>query len=276
MDKFEAALPRLKESLGRASPVDFARAIMTTDTFPKTASRTVDAGGEVRVLGVAKGAGMISPDMATMLGFVLTDAEISAEDWRQIIKIAADSSFNRITVDGDTSTNDCVMGLANGASGVRPEGRLLDRAAAAVVEVCRDLAYMIVQDAEGGTKVARIKVFGARDARDAELAARAVGNSPLVKTALFGRDPNWGRIAAALGRSGAAFDPADTSISLAGVEIFKAGLPAVDDVDAATAGKLDGRDVDIEISLGSGGGEYVLLAGDLTHEYVSINADYRT
>jgi glutamate N-acetyltransferase/amino-acid N-acetyltransferase len=277
MDRLEAALPALKRSLGAAEPEDFARAIMTTDTFPKTASRAVDAGGEFLVLGIAKGAGMISPDMATMLAFIFTDAGVGAKDLADVLRGAVNLSFNRVTVDGDTSTNDCVLMLANGASGAEPVGAGRQEAfAGAVLEVCRDLAYMIVQDAEGGTKVARIAVSGAKDEREAELAARAVGDSPLVKTALFGKDPNWGRIAAALGRSGVSFEPGEVAISIAGVKVFEAGLPAVEDVDAALAGRLEDRDVDIEIVLGGGPGKYLLLASDLTREYVSINADYRS
>jgi len=276
LDRFEAAAPELAASKGQATPEDFARAIMTTDTFPKMASRAVDMGGEVRVMGFAKGAGMICPNMATMLGFVITDARVDHKTWRAIIREAADQSFNRITVDGDTSTNDCLMGLAGGASGAAPRGEGLKALQQAVTGVCQDLAYMIVQDAEGGTKVARIRVAGAKSGHEAELAARTVGNSPLVKTALFGCDPNWGRIAAALGRSGADFDPAETSIALAGVEIFKAGMPVTNDVDALMGGKMDARDISIDITLGRGPGEYELLASDLTHEYISINADYRT
>lgn len=278
LDLWAEAMPRLAQSLGRMEPEDAARAIMTTDTFPKLAQASVGIGGrEVRLLGLAKGAGMICPDMATLLGFVLCDAEVDAAWWRRALARAADRSFNRITVDGDTSTNDTLLGLANGAAeakaGTPAERKALEDA---LLEVCQSLAAMVVQDAEGGTKVARIQVSGAKSRKDAELAARAVGNSPLVKTALFGRDANWGRIVAAAGRSGANFDPRALVLEIGGVVVFREGQPAEGDLDARLAPIMAQRDIDIRLSLGHGRGEYVLLASDLTYEYVKINADYRT
>jgi len=276
LDKWEAALPELLKSLGKAGPDDVAKAIMTTDTVPKCAFCEASGyQGQVRVLGMAKGAGMICPDMATMLGFVICDARVEPDLWQETLSRAVEMSFNRITVDGDTSTNDCVLGLANGASGVDVKGDV-GPLAEAVTKVCQDLAYKIVADAEGGTKVMRIEVAGAKDQAQAEAAARAVGNSPLVKTALYGQDPNWGRIAAALGRSGAGFDSARVKIAIAGVVIFENGGPLDLDVDAVLGPRLTDRDILVEISLGSGPGTYVLLASDLTHEYVTINAKYRT
>ncbi len=280
LDRWRAAMPELSESLGKVGPMEFTRAIMTTDSFPKLAWATLrpddNVEREVRVLGVAKGAGMICPNMATMLGFIACDAEVEPGLWQDVLRQAVERSFNRITVDGDTSTNDCVLALANGASGVRigPDGRqaLLE----AVSEVCEALAYMIVQDAEGGTKVVRIHIVGALDDRQAELAARAVGNSPLVKTALFGRDANWGRIVAAVGRSGAEFNPDRVAMAIGGVTIFEGGAPKVGDIDGLLAAHMHQRDISIEVSLGDGPGEYTLLASDLTVEYVKINADYRT
>ena len=278
MDKWREAMPQIRESLGQATPLDAAKAIMTTDKFPKLASARMDAGDgrEVRVLGMCKGAGMICPNMATMLGFILTDAAVEPELWQEILAGCAAESFNRVTVDGDTSTNDCVMGLANGKSGVAVTREAMGPFVAAVDQVCQALAYMLVQDAEGGTKVARIEVQGAADDQDAELAARAVGNSPLVKTALFGKDPNWGRIAAALGRSGAKFDPDQVRIAIGGIVIFERGLPAPGDLRALLGGTLQRQDIPIDISLGTGEGAYVLLASDLTYEYIKINAEYTT
>ena len=207
--KWEAAMPALAENLETGTAELVARAIMTTDTVHKLAHASFEMpSGEVRLLGMCKGAGMISPNMATMLSFILCDADISAEAWQTMLADCVNLTINRITVDGDMSTNDCVMALANGASGVAIESEddyvALRKHLLAVLE---ELAYKIVMDAEGGTKVAFIQVSGARNDSDAEKVARAVGNSPLVKTALFGSDPNWGRIICAAGYSGAEFKP---------------------------------------------------------------------
>lgn len=290
MNRWKKAMSALTESLGKAGPMDVARAIMTTDTFPKVAWGRVEAGdeasagacreagcGEVRLLGMAKGAGMISPNMATMLGFVICDAGVDPAWWQATLAECADQTFNRVTVDGDTSTNDCLLAMANGASGVRIESEGAREALReALMGVCRDLAYMIIQDAEGGTKVVRITVTGARDQGQAELAARAVGTSPLVKTALFGQDANWGRIVAAVGRSGADFSPDDLVLKIGQVTVFKAGCPVPGDLDGLLAPVMKRQDIDILVSLGQGPGEYTLLASDLTVEYIRINADYRS
>jgi glutamate N-acetyltransferase/amino-acid N-acetyltransferase len=278
LDKWRDAVPALKKSLGAAGPMEFARAIMTTDTFPKLAWGSLSVGGtEVRLLGMAKGSGMIAPNMATMLGFVLCDADVEPDSWQETLKACADVSFNRVTVDGDTSTNDCILALANGASGVRVSGREANAALKdALCEMLQALAYMIVQDAEGGTKVARITVSGARNDADADLAARAVGNSPLVKTALFGQDPNWGRIVCAVGRSGAEFDPDEVTLALGEIVIFEKGRPAQGDLDGILAPLMRKQDIDIRVSLGKGKGRATLLASDLSRDYVTINADYRS
>ncbi|MGM0645939.1 MAG: bifunctional glutamate N-acetyltransferase/amino-acid acetyltransferase ArgJ, partial [Thermodesulfobacteriota bacterium] len=254
MALWPGAAQGLKRSCARVGPLDAAKAMVTTDSFPKLVWRAVDiAGREVRFLGLAKGAGMICPNMATMLGFVLCDGAIDPAQWQTMLSQAVERSFNRITVDGDTSTNDCVLGLANGASGVPLSG---DTPAAqeALDAVCRELAYFIVQDAEGGTKVARIRVRGAADARDAEQAARTIAHSPLVKTALFGRDPNWGRIVAALGRSGAAVVPEKTSVAMGGLPLFENGVPVDVDLDSLLAPYLDRREVPVDVDLGIGQG----------------------
>jgi glutamate N-acetyltransferase/amino-acid acetyltransferase len=278
MDKWAAAAPQLGASLGKATAMDVAKAMMTTDTFPKLATRSVALpGGEVRVLGMCKGAGMISPNMATMLGFVLTDADVDPAAWRDILVHAADRSFNALTVDGDTSTNDTVLALAGGASRVAArDAKSLRLLRDAVTKVCQELSYRIVQDAEGGTKVAHITVTGAKSAAQAELAARTVGNSPLVKTALFGCDPNWGRIVAALGRSGADFEPEAVVLRIGGVLVFEKGQPSPEDLDALLAPCMRHQDVEIALDLGAGRGSFTLLASDLTKRYIEINADYRT
>ena len=276
MDLWPQAVRGLRTSAGQAGPLDAAKAIVTTDSFPKIAWRSVTVGGrEIRILGLAKGAGMICPNMATMLGFVLCDGAIEPQLWQTMLARAADRSFNRITVDGDTSTNDCVLGLANGASDVT-----VDTATPGFQEaleaVCRDLAYFIVQDAEGGTKVVRIHVRGATSDQDAEQAARTIAHSPLVKTALFGRDPNWGRIVAALGRSGATVAPESTSVWMGGLPLFENGVPVDADLDSLLAPYLDRREVPLEIDLGLGDKSAEVLTSDLTLDYVRINAEYRT
>ena len=277
LEKWEKAVPELKRTLGQTEPVQVARAIMTTDTFPKLSWKRLDLrDGQITFLGLAKGAGMICPDMATMLGFVLCDAQIDGNWWREALKMAVDASFNAITVDGDTSTNDCVFALANGASGVSVGQDEEDMIREALKSICQDLAYQIVQDAEGGTKVIHIHVAGAKNKTQAELVARTIGHSPLVKTALYGQDPNWGRIVAALGRSGAEFNPDQVEVRIAGITIFVQGQPVNMDIDNIMARHLRKQDVHIQVSLGEGDGEYTLLSSDLTEEYVRINACYRT
>lgn len=278
LDTWKAAVPDLLDGLGQAGPSRAARAIMTTDTFPKLAWSSLSTpSGEVRVLGMAKGSGMIAPNMATMIGVLLCDADVGSLWWHEAVAACADASFNSVTVDGDTSTNDCVLALANGASEVAidsAEGR--QELLAVMMEVCQALAYMIVQDAEGGTKIIRIKVKGAADNAQAELAARAVGHSPLVKTAMFGEDANWGRIVCAIGRSGAAFDPSQVSVAVGGIPVFTKGIPAGGDLDGLLAPHMRRGEIPVDIELGDGPGRYVLLASDLSYDYVKINADYRS
>ena len=260
-----------------ASPIDAARAITTTDTFPKLCMRRMEcAAGSIRITGLAKGAGMICPDMATMLAFVCTDAAVPSGAWGEMLTAAAEESFNRISVDGDTSTNDCLAGLANGASGIRPEGEELEHFRELLAEVCRELSYMIVQDAEGGTKILDIRVSGAVNDREADLAVRSVAHSPLVKTAMYGLDPNWGRIVAALGRSGASFDPPSLSLSLSGVPLLEKGQPTTSDVDGLLAGVMQRQEIRIHADLGRGDGSSRILTSDLSTEYVRINSEYRS
>lgn len=277
MDKWANAMPGLSASLGQVDAIAFARSIMTTDAYPKLAWAEVGGGKkDIRILGIAKGAGMIQPNMATMLGFILCDAAVEAKTWQDMLKKAVDLSFNAITVDGDTSTNDTVYALANGAAGFEISRSGRNELQQALNGVCEKLAKLIVADAEGGTTTLRIRVHGAKSDAEAEKAARTVGNSPLVKTAFYGKDANWGRIVAALGRSGAAFDPMDVVLGIAGVTIFRDGEPVRFDFDSVLAAPLRGKEIALDVSLGSGRGEFVLYASDLTHEYVSINADYRS
>ena len=278
MDKWNAAMPALGENLESGTPEDVAKAIMTTDTVHKLAHAAFELDGrEVRILGMAKGAGMISPNMATMLSFICCDADVSAEAWQTMLVDCVNLSINRVTVDGDTSTNDCVLALANGASGVAVESEVdYVELRKHLLKVLEELAYQIVMDAEGGTKVAFIQVSGAPTDGDAELVARAVGNSPLVKTALFGSDPNWGRIVCAAGYSGADFDPDALVLKIGGVLVFRNGTPEPGDMDDLLGPIMQERDVVIHLDLGDGPGSSMLLASDLTKEYVAINADYRT
>jgi glutamate N-acetyltransferase/amino-acid N-acetyltransferase len=279
MGAWERALPALSDNLGRTTRLeDFASAIMTTDAFPKYSRRSLRIAGEdnIGLAGVAKGAGMICPDMATMLSVVLCDAVMDPDDWRNVFAQAVAASFNRVSVDGDTSTNDTVYGLANGASGVRISGGGLGILEKALTDMLKELAYMLVKDGEGATKVMHIRVVGAANDADAERAARAVGGSQLVKTAMYGKDANWGRVICALGRSGADFRPEDVVFEFCGIKLFSNGEPAGAALENLVAAGLEKRDLHMELRLGCGPGEYLLLASDLSHEYVSINSEYRS
>ncbi|QJT09194.1 bifunctional glutamate N-acetyltransferase/amino-acid acetyltransferase ArgJ [Oceanidesulfovibrio marinus] len=280
MGKWRDAAPKLAESVGSCSAMDFTRAIMTTDAFPKLAWARVTGlpgngdGGPVHVLGIAKGAGMICPNMATMLSVVMTDAEVEPELLREILKESVDISFNRIVVDGDTSTNDTVFLLASGAAGARVERENKAVLAEAVAEVCQALAYMIAEDGEGATKVIRISVTGAKDTDDAEKVARTIAKSPLVKTAVYGKDPNWGRILCAVGYSGATFNPDHVSITMGNIPLFRNGQPVEGQAKLLLAPHMRRQDVEIGVDLGAGNGVYEVLASDLGHEYIRINAEY--
>ena len=278
MDLWRAAVPALAESLGTQDAEGFTRAFMTTDAFPKFVTRQVRlSGGEVRLAGMAKGAGMICPNMATMLSVVLTDAAVEREAWQDMFARAVAKTFNRVTVDGDTSTNDTVLGLANGASGVsaaaEQDARQLEDA---LTDVLGRLAHMLVKDGEGATKVMHISVCGAPSDADAEQVARTVAHSQLVKTAIYGQDANWGRIVAAVGRSGVAIDPDAVRLTLCGVERFRDGQPVNDHLEEQLAELLKGKDIEVGIELGDGHGVAAVHASDLSHDYVSLNADYRS
>ena len=277
MDAWTAAVPHLAAELGRYTAEDFAKAIMTTDAFAKLSGREVKLpGGVVRIIGMCKGAGMICPNMATMLCAVLTDAAVDAKDWQDMLSRAADKTFNRVSVDGDTSTNDTIYALANGAAGVPANAADLPLIEAGLTEVLAELAYMLVQDGEGATKVLHIEVTGAKTKADAEAVARTVGHSPLVKTAMYGADANWGRIVAAIGRSGADYEPDAISVHLGNILLFEKGEPTECDYDAVCGPLLKKSDVRIIINLNAGPAAYTFLASDLTHAYVDCNAAYRS
>jgi len=252
-----------------------SHAILTTDVGPKVAQAAFLLGGKRgRLVGVAKGAGMIHPNMATMLAFVMTDANVEAATLQRCLKSAVDQSFNSISVDGDTSTNDTVLLMASGKLGNTLHADLADFTRA-LDAVCRQLAWMIVRDGEGATRVMEIEITGARTERDAKLAAHAIATSPLVKTALHGGDPNWGRILAALGRSGARFSLKKISLRAASVTLVENGAPAsYREKDAARV--FSRERVPLHIDLGSGTARAVVLASDLGHDYVSLNTDYRS
>lgn len=263
-----------------------ARAIMTTDTVPKTAAvRVALSGGEIVVGGMAKGSGMIHPDMATMLAVLTTDARIGADALDRVLRRAVEGTFNRITVDGDTSTNDAVVLLASGASGVEVEDASdVDRFERALHAVCERLAKAIVRDGEGASRFVAIEVAGAASERDALTVARAIATSPLVKTAFAGGDPNWGRIVAAAGRSGVEVDPERMTLDVAAGEseadgpwlrLFERGMPAT--FEMTDAESIFGREsVRVRLGLGTGAAEACVWTCDLTDRYVAINAEYRT
>ena len=277
MDRWRAAMPELKANLGTRDAEGFTRAFMTTDAFPKYAVRAVTlSGGTVRLAGMAKGAGMICPNMATMLSVVLCDAEVEGAVWQAMFGRAVNATFNRVSVDGDTSTNDTVLGLANGASGVTASGDDAATLETALTDILGQLAHMLVKDGEGATKVMHIRVEGAASDAEAETIARTVGHSQLVKTAIYGKDANWGRIVAAVGRSGATVRPDALVLTLCGIERFRNGQPVNDDAEDRLYELLQGNDVDIHISLGVGQGAYTLLASDLSHDYVTLNSDDRS
>lgn len=269
VDLVEGTAARLVASL-RADGVDeFARAILTTDRFPKIAR--AEASG-ARVLGIAKGAGMFHPDMATMLAFLFTDAPLDAPTAGALLASAVARSFNEASVDGDTSTNDCVFLLASGRAGAPPLADL----STALTRVCDDLARLMVRDGEGANHAVELRVAGLASDDDARTVARTVATSLLVKTALFGRDPNWGRLLAAAGRSGVAFDPAVARIVVEGVEIVRGGVAVGGDAEARAAQKMTATEYAIDLVLGDGPGRARYLTSDVGHGYVDVNAGYRT
>ena len=276
MDKVRAGLPKAFAALGADQGPAAARAIMTTDISPKEAAATISVGGrEASIGGMCKGAGMIEPMMATMLGFVTTDAAVPAALLDRALREAVEQSFNAITVDGDSSTNDCVMLLASGASGVAVDESSYGAFAAGLTAVCRELALAIVRGGEGATKLVTVNVTGAASSAEARQAAKVIANSLLVKTAIHGGDPNWGRLICAAGRAGVAFDASRAAVTIGSLVLFKDGQPH-DELAPAAADYLKGTDLTIGVDLGSGAASSTVWTCDLSAEYVRINADYRT
>ena len=271
------ALPRLVDSLAEDRFSDVAHAIMTTDTRSKQAFGELRLRrGLIRIAGMTKGAGMIHPRMATTLAFVMTDANIPVANLRRMLRRANERSYSRLSVDGDTSTNDTLVLLANGASGVRPDPKEFAGVEEAVTVVAAMLARMIAQDGEGARKLITIEVEGAASEDAAARIARAIANSPLVKTAVAGSDPNWGRILCAAGYAGVAFDPAKVDIDMQGVRVCARGLAAPFD-EAALKKKLDAGECRIRLAIrGKGKGRARFWTCDFTEGYIRINASYRT
>ena len=285
MDAMEAGIT---EALARRSMTawpEAAKAIMTTDTVPKLVSRQVLVDGcRVQIAGIAKGAGMIAPNMATMLAFIGTDARIEQELLQTRFAEFADKTFNRVTVDGDTSTNDACILVATGASGVEIEAEVEDQASdlardfwRSLEEVMQTLARALIEDAEGGTKCVRVLVEGGRSAEESSRVARSVSESPLVKTALFAEDPNWGRVCMAVGNAGLTrLDQSLVDISIGEVTVMKAGMVSADYDEAAARRVMQEAEFTLRIHLGRGAFGAEMLTSDFSHEYVKINAEYRT
>ncbi|KIE41925.1 bifunctional glutamate N-acetyltransferase/amino-acid acetyltransferase ArgJ [Geobacter anodireducens] len=280
MERVRGGIPPLVEGLGSATLDQIAAAIMTTDTFPKLEARTGAAGGVgYTIAGIAKGAGMIMPNMATMLAFIVTDAAVDPQWLDRIFRRANDTSFNAITVDGDMSTNDTAIIMANGAAGtpVLSEGSEgAAEFAALLEEVLLSLAKLIVKDGEGATKFVEVTVKGARSDADAKRAAMAVANSCLVKTAFFGQDANWGRIFAAVGYSGADVAPDRAELFFDDVRMVQGGVFAGGDAEARGTGVLRKKEFTVTVDLHLGDGRATVYTSDLSYDYVKINADYRT
>jgi glutamate N-acetyltransferase/amino-acid N-acetyltransferase len=278
VDKIETAVPPLVQALAPGGFPDLAQAIMTTDTVPKMVEGRGRIGNRnFHVLGIAKGAGMIRPDMATLLCFVVTDAGATPETLQKVLQTAVDQSFNRITIDGDTSTNDTVLLLANGTSGA-----MLDTADAreafqkVLDDVLLQLAKRCVKDGEGATKLVEIRVRGARSAADARAVADSVAHSPLVKTALFGQDANWGRILGAAGRAGVPLEPDRLDLFFDDVQMVAGGKGCGKAVEKDATAVLHQPEFTITVDLNLGTGQAAVLTCDLSIDYVKINADYRS
>ncbi|MGE3342369.1 MAG: bifunctional glutamate N-acetyltransferase/amino-acid acetyltransferase ArgJ [Vicinamibacterales bacterium] len=277
LDKVRTGITAARASLSVDGSADATLAIMTTDPFPKSCAATYDSPrGRVTVGGITKGSGMIEPRMATMLGFLTTDAKVAPEVLQEALRRVSDETFNAITVDGECSTNDCVLLLASGASGIE----ITDPTDPALIEPLRavagHLAREIVRGGEGATKLVTIRVTGAASLADARLAARTIANSPLVKTAIHGGDPNWGRLVAAAGRSGAQFVLDNASVRIGDIDLFVNGVPFDERAEAASDVLMQ-KQMTINVDLGTGGAhEATMWTCDFSADYVKINAEYRT
>ena len=275
-DRITASLDTLKSKLSADSIVDAAEAIRTTDTFAKGAQSTVMINGEtVKIAGIAKGSGMIAPDMATMLVYIFTDAKISREDLQSVVSSLNEVTFNAITVDSDTSTSDTLLMAATGKSGVEVDAAN-EGFSAALHAVMQDLAHQVVRDGEGATKFIEINVTGAARSSDARTHAMAIANSPLVKTAIAGEDPNWGRIVMAIGKSGAQADRDLLSIRFGDILVAENGWVSPDYQEDDGASYMQKQEITINVDLGLGTASDTVWTCDLTHGYITINADYRS
>jgi glutamate N-acetyltransferase / amino-acid N-acetyltransferase len=276
IEKIRRGLPKAMASLGSDQGANAAQAIMTTDPFPKEAAARLTIGGrDITVGGMAKGSGMIEPMMATMLGFLTTDAAVPRPLLERALRDAVDDTFNAITVDGECSTNDCVMLLANGSSGATIDDSNYDVFAHALRAVCLRLALGIVRGGEGATKLITVAVTGAATPQEARRAAKAIANSPLVKTAVHGGDPNWGRLIAVAGRAGVAFELSKAAVRMGTTVLFENGRPH-DELAPEAAAYLQHKDILISVDLGAGTEASTVWTCDLSAEYVRINAEYRT
>lgn len=278
MDKITSGITEALAELKVEGLADAAQAILTTDLRPKTISVSFGPNDEYTLTGVAKGSGMIHPNMATMLAFLLTDAAVTTPVLQSLLGQVTDDTFNMISVDGDTSTNDSVLALANGAAGgeeISPGSALYAELAEAFTQVCTYLAKEIARDGEGATKLINIRVSGAVTKEQARIIARSVAASNLVKTAVYGADANWGRILCAAGYSGATFEPELVRVEIAGIEVFRDGQPILFNEAEATR-RLKLPEVELVLDLGQGDQEATAYSCDFTYDYVKINASYRS
>ena len=274
-DRVTAVISELQTRLDAAEIASAAKAIMTTDTYAKGASATIEIDGKtVSIAGIAKGSGMIAPDMATMLVYIFTDAIVEQSALQKMVSGHANHTFNCITVDSDTSTSDSLIVAATGASEVDATGNaaFLD----ALHAIMLDLAHQVVRDGEGATKFIEIEVTSAASDADAKVHSMAIANSPLVKTAIAGEDPNWGRVVMAVGKSGAAADRDRLSIRFGDVQVAKDGWRSPDYSEEVAAAHMKGENISIGVDIGIGEGRATVWTCDLTHEYIAINADYRS
>jgi glutamate N-acetyltransferase/amino-acid N-acetyltransferase len=274
-DRIAAKLSDLHSALSETAIADAAQAIMTTDTFPKGATRSISVGDKaVNIAGIAKGSGMIAPDMATMLVYIFTDAAISRATLQTMVSELNEQTFNCITVDSDTSTSDTLLVGATGASGVDVEDNSDFRGALHAVML--DLSHQVVRDGEGATKFVEVRVTGATSDSDAKTHAMAIANSPLIKTAIAGEDPNWGRVVMAIGKSGAPADRDKLTIQFGDILVANKGWRAPDYTEESGAAYMKNENIQLSVDLGLGNGSATVWTCDLTHGYITINADYRS
>lgn len=280
-EKITDALPKVAKKLKNSDWLGAAKAIMTTDTYPKGATRTAVIGDTtVTINGIAKGSGMIAPDMATMLAYVFTDAAIPADVLQALLAKGADRSFNSITVDGDTSTSDTLLAFATGQAGNAKPKKASDKSLkdfkAKLEDLLLDLAHQVVRDGEGATKFVEIRVTGAEKAKAARRIGLSIANSPLVKTAIAGEDANWGRVVAAIGKAGEKADRDAITIRIGGVDVASGGLAVPGYDETPVVAHMKGTDIVIEVDVGVGKGAATVWTCDLTHGYIDINGSYRS